>query len=356
MPEGQTVAAESSPAIEAEPTFDIPRSGTPEYVKWRTDGTFPDKTQPEVEESAPSGTVKEPQADSGESPAPLTPQERTERDKRKSKERWDDMLTEQKRLKAEIEALKAPKPESQSKPAEQKPAQPRNYQEWRKNFKAAEWVQQHIKDNPETSYEDANAAMADHLSDVRDNFRSFEQQQQAALAKTAAKVKEAEAKYENFKETTTPFIKEFLDDPAIPLAVKMMAGDSEVWTDLVFTIASDPQSKAEFLEMAKANPGKALRYIAKVEALIGEELDKGKESTADRDAGGKFVAKKPEPQTPAKRGPESAPEPPLEIGNRGSGPMDESERALKAAERGDPKAFSEWRRAEDKRELARRRG
>ena len=119
------VAVESSaPAVQS---IELPKSGTSEYAQWRLNGDVPEKVQPKTEESAPSDTVKEPNSDAGESDPPRQ-QERNGKGKG-AEHRIKELLSRQKSLEAEIQALKAPKNESQPKPVQQ----PQTYQDWRKS-------------------------------------------------------------------------------------------------------------------------------------------------------------------------------------------------------------------------------
>lgn len=352
MAEQTVVEAAPSAATEAQPTFEIPRSGTEEYATWRKTGALPEtsKTQPEPAESAPADAPKE--TNSENPPEPESGKQKQENRRRPDvEERFKKLTDELKATRAELEEVRRAKT-TQAEPSPAKPSeptQPQTYQAWRKAFKPSQWVEGYIKENPEASYEDAYAAMSDHLGDVRDHFRAIDQQRQAMMNDVSAKVNEARARYENFDEVAKPFATKLTADPAIPVVVKEMVNDSPVFADLVFTLAGD----ADFMALAQNEPQKAIRYIAKVETLIGEELGKGAVSNGSRNDKGQFTAKE---ETPAKRGPESAPEPPLEIGSRGSGPMDESERALSAIQRGDPKAVRDWLNAENAKELRRRKG
>ena len=113
--------------------------------------------------------------------------------------------------------------------------------------------------------------------------------------------------------------------------------------DLLFTLGSNQADFARFLALAKTNPGKAIRYLAAIESGIVEALQKPAKTETET------------PATPARRGPENAPPPPIEIGNRG-GPVDDTERLLKAAANGDRNATRQLLEAENRKMLARRRG
>jgi hypothetical protein len=329
-------------------TFDIPRSGTPEYDEWRNTGNLPEKDKPKTEEAASSDPSKE--ATSEEAPE-SEPGKHTQESRRKpgAEARIGELTSRVKQLEKDLEDARRPKQETKADPS---PAKPANYQEWRKEFRPAKWIEEYASQNPEASYEEANAAMADHLADVRDQFRNFEQQQNAQQQSLNAKVNEARARYgERFDEVLQPTLNTIVSDAGVNPNVKAMLNDSDVIADLIYTLGSDSATLAKFLSMAKSEPGKAIRYLAVVENGIIEELSK---NTARNDKG-QFSSEKETP-APAKRGPESAAEPPISIGNRGAGTMDESERAFQAIGRGDAKATRAWLDAENAKDLRRHRG
>lgn len=334
MPEETVVAAPS--AVETKVPVEIPRSGTPEYAQWRVNGELPE-AKPKTEDSAPSSVA-------GESETPK-PQENSERPKKPGAEqRIRELAAKVKRLEAEAAARSQPVAEPAPKP------QPVQQQPQGQRPKPT-IDGKNAQGKPYPSYEEYTEDLAGWIADQRVAQYQRQQQESAQRAEVAKKVEAAKARYENFDEISRPFVKSLVDDASIPMAVKVMVSESEIWPDLVFTIAGDAQETAKFLEMAKTNPGKAFRYIAKVESLIQEELGSAGKS-AERNGKGQFTSEKP----PAKRGPESAPAPPIEIGNRGAGNQDEETRALSAHERGDPNAFRDWKRAQDRKDLARRRG
>ena len=337
----ETAVAESSSASVVE-NLEIPRSGTPDYAEWRVSGKLPDP-KPKTEETASSDTLTEETADAGEATAPQKKQEKRRPD---AESRIAELIAENKRLKAEREAkpAEAAKPEPKAEKAQQY-TRPRPTPEDKNSDGTPKYA----------TYEDFSEELADWKYEQRRTSEQREQQQQAQTKEVQAKVKEAEARYPNFKEIAIPTVDAIVKNQDIPPVVKQMLNDSEVWTDLIFTLGGDPDALADFVEMAKTAPGKAIRYIANVEREIALELDKGttEATTAGRDASGKFAKAE---ATPVKRGPESAAEPPLEIGNRGTGSMDEAARALSDIERGNPNAVRAWMKAENAKDLRRRRG
>jgi len=350
----ETVVAAPSAVQESPVSYEIPRSGTPEYTEWRTSGKLPEKAQPKTADPAPADKSEQATTEDAADSAATT-QEQEQKSKRRPdiEARFKQYADEVKALKAELESERRSKQtqadSSPAKPAQ--PQQPQTYQDWRKGFKPSEWVTKYAEQNPEASYEDAQAAMADHLADVRDQYRSYEQTARAQAKDLETKIADARSRYENFDEVSNPFVEKLVSSQNVPPVVKQMVNDSDVFADLVFTLAGDPN----FLALAQNEPGKAIRYIAKVESLI--EAKTGASDAGTRNEKGQFVAaKQPETPAPAKRGPESAPEPPIAIGSRGAGPMDESERAFKAIKSGDAKATRAWLDAEQKKLNASRRG
>ena len=336
--------AAPSPAAVAEAPIEIPRSGTSEYAEWRVSGELPEKPKPS-EAAAPPDDA----ADS----AATTTQEKPSKRRPDVEARFKEYTARIDKLERELNEARQPKTE---KPAESSPAktQPETYSDWRKEFKPSQWVEKYGKDNPEASYEDATAAMADYLGDVRDQFRSIETQRETQKKSFMTQVEESRKRYgDSFDQTVAPTAQTIQADKAISPVVKQMLTESEHLPDLLFTLGGDSEAFKSFLETAKTSPGKAIRYIAKLEAGIADELaGKGSEASSERNDKGQFTAK----ETPVKRGPESAPDPPIELGSRGTGTLSESDRALKAAEAGDPKAMRAWMEAENRKDLARRKG
>jgi hypothetical protein len=100
-----------------------------------------------------------------------------------------------------------------------------------------------------------------------------------------------------------------------------MLNDSDIFADLMYTIASDKEQLESFIKMAKESPGKAIRYIALTESLINEELA-GKEA-------------KPSEENPAKPKTQ-VPRPPSEAGGRAATPPDA---LISAAKTNDYRSF-----------------
>lgn len=330
----QTAVAESSPAIAVESGPMV--NWTPDQrAEFRRTGEMPEAPKP-AETPAVSDTEKEPnseaeQAESaGEPEAPKKPQEQQRTGKGKGAEqRIMQLLSETKSLRAELEALKAA-PKEQPKPEAKPVEQPRQQQFTRPKPTVEDKKQDGTPKY--ATYEDFVEDLADWRMEQRWAQTQREQAQQAQQREVSAKVAEAKAKYADFDEKSVPFVKTFVDDAQIPFAVKALVSESEVWPDLVYTIANDAKESAHFLEMARTSPGKAIRYVALTESLIREELESGK---------------KPAPPAPPAKTQTAAPKPPSEVGGRSATPPDALESAAKAND------FRSFRAEANRRDLAR---
>lgn len=341
-----TAVAESSSAPVQE-SIELPRSGTSEYAQWRISGELPEKPKetqqkPVIEEAATS------QVEEGESATPR----QQEKVLSPAEKRIKELLAENKRLKAESETAKTPKPEpsSESKPQLVPQTRPKPTPEDKNDDGTPKYK----------SYEDYVEELADWKAEQRmavaERERSARDQQRALQAE----VEKARGRYDNLDEVMLPALKTITEAQVAPVIMQML-DDSEVLPDLLYTLGSDADDLAAFLKMAKSNPGKAIRYLAVTENLIQEELGKAdvpRGTTPSRAADGKFTVAEPEPKTPAKRGPESSPELPLEVGNRGTGAQDESSRALSDLMKGTNTAAATraFFKAENAKDLRRRRG
>lgn len=270
-----TTQAASSTA-EHEDVFGGQQPTFAEYSQYRQTKELPARFKPAetVANDAPEETVDEPEGDepaiaadsdsvddAQEPPKPVSP----------AQKRILQLLAENKELKRKAEAAAKPDvtPESSPAPAAQQTAQPpQNYKEWRKDFDPSKWVEDYGKQNPTATYEHANAAMSDFLDEVRSEFRTREDARNAQAKEIGAKIAEAKSRYEDFDQVTTPFVTALVNDPTVQPIVKQMVNDSDVFADLAFTLAGDDK----FMAIAKGPPGKAIRYIAKVESLIEEDL------------------------------------------------------------------------------------
>lgn len=334
----QTQAASSPAEVDV---FNGEQPTLAEYQQYRQSGEVPARFKPaEPAESAPADPPKEDDAEPEEAEAaPESDPEETQEQPQKgsaAEKRIKQLLARNKELERQLAAPK----QTQSDPSPARPQQPQNYAEYRKTFKPSEWITEYAKANPEASYEDANAAMADHLSDVRDHFRRIEERVNAAKQALDKLQEEARERYEDFDEIKSRVVSRFVTDkgmPNIPPQVYEVIDTSDVLADLLYTIGSDEEELDKFVAMAKASPSKAIRYVAKVESLIAEELAKPKDTPA-RGNDGKFIA--PEKRQTA------APKPPSPVGGGTSRAFDVSDENLSP---------EEWMRQRNA-QIAKRRG
>ena len=274
---------------------------------------IPEQHQPKPEEPAPSDAAKESKADTQAEPAAAKQQEnhtdKGSRGKPGAEERIGELVSETKRLKAELEALKAPKPEPQAKPVERqapvtsaKPTVEDKNQDGSPKYK---------------TYEEYVEALSDWKFGERWAANQRQEQQKAVQKEIAAKVEDARTRYgkEKFDAVIFPANSAIVSDQGVSPAVKAMLNDSEVLPDLLYALGSDPKELASFMDMAKTNPGKALRYIALTESLIHEELEGKKE-----------------PSAPPAKTQTAAPKPPAVVGGRNTAPPDALESAATAGD------------------------
>ena len=334
----EAVETQAAPSTAVETPLEIPRSNTPEYTEWRTSGKLPEKKTeaPANADTAPADKPKE--ASSEIAPPPEAEKQQASKRQPEIEARFKKLTDEIKRLSGELEETRKPK---ESK-AESTPA-PRNYQEWKASFSPSKWIEQYTAQNPSASYEDAVDAMSEFKADAREYFRSAETKQRELVEKFQKDLADVQGRYEDF-ESIQASTMDAIMAPEVPEYIRDMFRDSEVQMDLVYVIGENAEELDKFAKLVKTSPSKAARYVTRIEdgILSKRSAKPNAEVETPRNESGQF--------TPAKRGPESAAPPPIEIGSRGGAVTDESEHALKA---GDFRAFKE---AEDRKEIARRRG
>ena len=184
------------------------------------------------------------------------------------------------------------------------------------------------------TYEEFTRALARWEVNLAIAAQEQQRAQQTQATAAQAKITDAQARYPNFKEVIQPAVNAIVGDQAIAPIVKTILNDSEVFPDLIFTIGSSAQELATFVEMARTNPGKAIRYIALTESLINEELAKGKNHG----------------ETPPAKPQTAAPRPPAEVGGRAAAPPDALESAARAND------FRAFKAESTRRALARMKG
>lgn len=325
----ETVVA--APSAETPDVFNGETPSLAEYSHYRATGELPERFKPAetVADPAPAEDVQQSSgSDELETAADSeTAQEQQEKPGKK-RQTAEERIAQ---LESTIEKIKRGaglERKAEVAPVTEQPKQaPQNYGEWRKSFKPSEWIQDFAKKNPEATYEDANAAMADYLGDVRDQFKAVEQQRESQAREMNARIADAKARYgENYDDVVKPTVETIIADNAISPEIKRMINESDVVADLVFTLGSDEKTLNEFLSLAKTQPGKAVRYLALVENGIVEELAGAtKAATETRNEKGQFTAPPAKQKT-------SAPKPPAPVTGVSTGAFDVSDESLSPEE------------------------
>lgn len=325
--------------VDSATTFDSQDTGTwsaEQKQEWTDTGKV---TPPSSQDSAPA--KKSAVAD----PAPQKPavasDSATEKDSQKphlkteedSENRFRKLASENKTLKERLEALERRSPEQRDTKQVSQPA-PEEY----KRLDIEEWK----KTNPNGSYEDFVDAAAEHkakwlLNQELPKALGAERQriaQEAAAKELKVKVEEGKARYEDFEEKLWPTLRTITEDPQIPSAVKAMLNDSDVLVDLVYVLGSESGELATFLQLAKSNPGQAIRKLVATESLVREQLKANVKPATETPRGddGKFT--KPKEEKEEKEAPEPkprvTPKTPPEVGGRGAAPDDAAKVAARS--------------------------
>ena len=339
------VSAESSPALE------VPRESS-DYAEWRQTGKLPEKPK------AASTPAKEIPAE-GEKPQENTaPASETGTHQEKRREssaatRLNEILqdlknagytpVELKNLKRE--AQKAEPPAPPAKAATEQTAKP-------------EGLTPPTKPDPAKfkTYEELEAARDKYFEELADYKAAAaiqkdraERAADAARETTFGKIREAQARYgpeagKVIKEAALAMVENGLYK--IHPAVADLVGTSSVWADLTYAIGSDPAELQKFIQLAKSDPGAAIRRAVVMEQMVKDELAKGGKlelSETERDDSGQFVSHK----SPEKKE-SSAPPPAREVSGRGTAPSNPLERAVKEND------FSSYREQQNEKAMKKR--
>lgn len=353
---------ESSSAQAPPPSFEIPKEPAA-YAEWRKTGKLeapkPAESAPAKKNSDPAGqrtseaNSSEADGPAGESGSASEAGKPTQEKKRSTAEtRLNDLLADLKRAGLTPAELKTFKKEAQKaaeettehteKPASQAAPPPPKQPEY-------------SVPKPKLEDFDSIESFTDALTDWKADKREFEgklrAQQEAAQKEVNDKLAGARARYgEAADSTIRESASKIFSDQQIPNAVKAIINDSPEMVDLLYTLGSDADGLKDFIQLAKTNPGQAIRKAVLMEKLVQEELSKSsgtasEDGTPTRDSSGKFVAKeeKEAPAKPVTR----APAPPREASGRSAAPPDAVEAAFKSGD------FAAYRDAQNRRDLAR---
>lgn len=314
--------SEQSAVVEATPTvMDASRGPlvdlTPEQrTEFRTSGELPKPAENAASASADASEKTEESDTGGESETPrqqekpstkpkLTAEERIAEIQAKAEKTIRDIRKGAGIKETEVVESSPAKPEPKTEPVQQQPQYTRPKPTPEGNGPDGK---------PYETYEDYIEDLSDWKGEQREVNSKREAAMQERADRTHAKVEEAKTRYKDFGEVVGPAIETIIGDAKISPVVKEMLDDSDVFADLVYTIASDPAELAKFVKMAKDDPGKAIRYIALTESLIADEL------------AGKTAETEATPVKPITK----APRPPSEAGGRAASPPDALDAAAKA--------------------------
>jgi hypothetical protein len=309
--------------------------------------------QPKPEESAPQPKIEEPSApevseetedETAADSEPAKPQE-----KRKSgtpaAQRVQELLAERaadrriyeqkiKDLEARLTSPQPP-PKQESAPAKLESKRPA-------------WTD--VKPDGTPKYAGENA-MEDYIEDVADwksgqkldaraeqirneTLAEFESRmrQQEAQKGLQQKLTEGRERYKDLDAKIMPVTEAIVNDMQINPAVKEAISSSPYMVDLLYVLGSDPAALEDFKQTARQDPLGAIRKAVMIEAEIAREL-KGQSG----------------PEKPPVKKITQAPPPPHQVSGTATA-GDEAEEAFKSGD------FNSFRNAENRRELAARKG
>jgi hypothetical protein len=302
----QETQVASSPT-EVEDVFNGEHPTLAEFSKYREDGTLPERFQTDNAAPSTADTSEESEESEDKTPEPEPDSDPDELQglKPKTAKRIERLL-------AEVKELKRQQTEKQdAKPAESFPVQ---------QTATGEPTPEDLNADGSPkwkTYEDFTKALARHEAlQVRTEWER-EQEQKTAQNALKAKLDEARARYEDADEVIFPANKS-IQEANIPMAVKEVFAQSDVFIDLCYVIGSDPKALADFIALAQSSPRAAIGRIFEYERGITEELSKS------RDSEGKFTASAPKKT--------SAPKPPTPVGGTSSRAFDVSDDSLSPEE------------------------
>jgi hypothetical protein len=309
----ETVAA-SSPA-----EVDVFRGEQPslhEYSTYRQTGELPARLKPaEPAESAPADTPEQTvvatEGDEPESVPDSDPDEAQEQPAKGSgaEKRIKQLLAEKKELQRRLDAAAKPDVKTESSTAQQQSPQ----------YAHAKPTADDKKPDGSPKYNDwdeYNEALIDWKAEQK--IAQYKQEQVEQEARKALKVKldDARSRYDDADDVIFPAA-QTIHDAQIPLAVKEVFAQSDLFPDLCYVVGSDPEELQKFISLAQTNPRAALAKVFEYERGIKEELAKAGTTVAEPDSG-----KAPEPKRT------NAPKPPSPVGGTSSRGFDVNDESI----------------------------
>lgn len=308
-----------------------------QFDGWDADGEPVLLSPPKPAESAPAKAGKEAvdtEADASSSPEHKETQETAGSGKSKTEKRFQELLEKNKTLQRRLEALESkagePRPSAETKTAKNEPAQQaQNYADWRKEFKANQWLQKYTADHPGSSYEEGYSALMDHQYEIRRGFETAEQQRAAGLEKVGQTRAKALETYPDFEEVAAPMadkVMALVQNPKVEGVVKRAIMEPDGF-HILYALGKDAEIAEKFEKLAIEDPAEAIFLWKSLKAEVRKELK--------NPAAGEGAESKAEVEPPAATKPR-APKPPSEVGGRGAVTEDT---LVSAAKTGDFRAF-----------------
>jgi hypothetical protein len=345
-----TVTQDSAPVITETSAFDSTNQHTwssEQRAEWNRTGVQPVKAD---SATAKDAAAPDPAPDKKDKKTASASDSATEKDTQKphlktkedTERRIQQLLDENKTLRERADATERAKSEPEKRDVKQfsQPA-PETY----KRLDEKEFFTK----NPKATYEDYIDAAVQHGAEWKSkqvvSHAIAEERQRLAQAEAQkqfqVKAKDARERYPDLDEKVPVAFKSLVEDPQIPGVIKAMLDDSDVLLDVMYVLGSDPTELAQFVQLAKTNPGAALRKLVTTESLVKEKLSgKSGKSETVRGEDGKFVkadATKDDAAKPARSESSAelkprAPKPPSEVGGRGTAPEDTLRTAAQAGD------------------------
>jgi hypothetical protein len=312
---------------------------TPKFTQfdnWDHDGN-PVQTQkpaPKTEETAASATPAKGEsevqkAENAAESETAPKQVRKPGEKLSAGEELAKLRRELREAKAEAESLRGRPRESEPKPSEPKvqaePESPQNYLDWRKQFNPRKFAEEWFAKNSTASQEDVNAAVTDHMLDVRESFRNAERAREEGMRQfndASTKARDAYADFDEVVEPAAGKVMELIRDPQVDATLKKALIDAD-GAHILYALGKDPEIVKKFTTLARTDPAEAIFLWKSLKAQVKLELAKPVDKTT------------PDTKEPASPKPR-APKPPTEVGGRGAATEDVMTSAAKV---GDFRAF-----------------
>jgi len=308
----QAVVAASSPA-EAEDVFQGQNVSLSEFSKYRQDGELPPRFKPAAE-SEPADTQEETEETEAEEPEPAPDSDLEEAQEPKPKSKYEKRVLQLLEKNKELERKLSEKQDVKTEPSPAPEIQ---------HTRSKPTAEDKAEDGTPkyTTYEDFVEDLADWKAEQRMETAKREQVQQEAQKALQSKLDEARTRYDDADDVIFPASQAILN-AKIPVAVKEVFGQSDMFIDLCYVVGSDPEELKKFISLAQSNPRAAIGKVFEYERGIAEELSASK-TDKSRDDKGQFT---PE----AKK--TSAPKPPSPVNGASSRAFDVSDESLSAEE------------------------